>query len=157
MKRILIFSDTHGYTDPCIEIINNSPKPYAIIHAGDYTRDAEDLSYIYPDIPLYYVKGNNDMLSRAPSDITIMAEGAKIFVTHGHEQRVKYEPTLTTLKARAARVNPSLVIFGHTHSPYTEYWGSAVILNPGSVRYSKTYAVAEIDKGKVTTKILDIE
>ncbi|MBR0027078.1 MAG: metallophosphoesterase, partial [Clostridia bacterium] len=50
MKRILIFSDTHGYTDPCLSIINNTPRVDAVIHAGDYTRDAEDLSYIYPDL-----------------------------------------------------------------------------------------------------------
>ena len=156
MKRILIFSDTHGYTDPCIRIINESANISAIIHAGDYTRDAEDLSYIYPDIPLHYVRGNNDMLSRAPDNITIIEGGARIFVTHGHMERVKYEYELTTLKSRATRVNPNLVIFGHTHKPYTEYWGNATILNPGSVRYSRTYAVAEIENGRVTTKILDI-
>ena len=156
MKRVLIFSDTHGHTDPCIQIINNTPSIAAVIHAGDYTRDAEDLTYIFPDIPLLYVKGNNDLLSRAPSELTTIIDGARIFITHGHEQRVKYESRYETLRTHAAKRNPDLVIFGHTHIPYTDYTGGFITLNPGSVRFSRTYAVAEIDKGKVKTSILDI-
>ena len=156
MKRILIFSDTHGYTDPCLSIINNTPRVDAVIHAGDYTRDAEDLSYIYPDLPIYYVKGNNDLLSRASSELLFVTEGIKIYVTHGHEQHVKYERTYVTLREKAKKKNADLVIFGHTHIPYTDYSDGMTIINPGSVRFSRTYAIAEIDNGKLTTKILDI-
>lgn len=156
MKRLLIFSDTHGYTDPCIHIINSTPNLAAVIHAGDYTRDAEDLTYIYPDIPMFYVKGNNDLLSRAPAELTTIIGGARIFITHGHEQRVKYENSYGTLRSHAAKAKPDLVVFGHTHIPYTGYDDGFITLNPGSVRYSKTYAIAEIENGKVKTRILDI-
>lgn len=156
MKRILIFSDTHGYTDPCIEIIRNTPRVDAVIHAGDCVRDAEDLEYIFPDIPMYYIRGNNDFLSHAPSELTFTAEGVKIFVTHGHEQCVKYENRYNTLRSHAAKVNPNLVIFGHTHIPYTAYDDNMTILNPGSVRDSGTYAVAEIENGSLKTQILNI-
>ena len=156
MKKILIFSDTHGHTDPCIYLINNTPHVDAVIHAGDYTRDAEDLEYIFPELPIFYVKGNNDLLSRAPSELTTIIGGARIFITHGHEQRVKYDTSYSTLRAHAAKSNPALVVFGHTHVPYTSYDGGFITLNPGSVRFSKTYAIAEIDNGKVKTQILDI-
>lgn len=156
MKRILIFSDTHGYTDPCIEIIRKEPRIDAVIHAGDCTRDAEDLKYIFPDLPVYYVKGNNDFLSDAPSEMTFSVDGVKIFVTHGHEQRVKYELAYHTLRAYASKLSPNLVIFGHTHIPYTAYDDNMVTLNPGSIKDSKTYAVAEIEKGSLKTRIFDI-
>ena len=155
MKKVLIFSDTHGFTDPCMRIIERS-RPDAIIHAGDCTRDAEDLNYIYPDIPIYYVNGNNDFFSTAPMKMTVIIEGARIFIAHGHEQRVKYESDYRTLRAAAANANASLIVFGHTHIPYTSYDYGVTMINPGSVRFSGTYAVAEIDNGKIKTKILDI-
>lgn len=156
MKKILIFSDTHGYTDSCLRVINGADKVDAIIHAGDYTRDAEDLEFIYPNIPVYYVKGNNDLLSRAPAHMTVIIDGARIYITHGHEQRVKYESNYRTLCAAARSANPDLIVFGHTHIPYSGYDGKAIVLNPGSIRFSRTYAVAEIEKGKVKTQILKL-
>lgn len=155
MKKILIFSDTHGYTDPCINIINKAGKVDAIIHAGDYTRDAEDLEYIFPEIPMYYVKGNNDLFSRAPAHMTVVIDGVRIFVTHGHEQGVKYESAFQTLRKKAMAAEPQLIVFGHTHIPYSSYDGGVIMLNPGSIRFSKTYAEAKTDNGKVDIKILD--
>lgn len=156
MKRILIFSDTHGYTDPCISIINNTPDVAAVIHAGDCVSDAEDLTYIYPRMNILYVKGNNDLFSRAPSFLVTQIEGACIYITHGHEQRVKYDYTYRTLRSAAAKYKPHLVVFGHTHEPYTGYEDGFITLNPGSVRFTRTYAVAEIEDGKVSTQILDL-
>lgn len=156
MKKILIFSDTHGNIDECINAVNNTDKVSAIIHAGDCTRDAEDLKYIYPGIPVYYVCGNNDIFSNAPSSLNVTVGGLKIYITHGHEQRVKYESSYTTLRNTAMQHNPDLVVFGHTHIPYTSYDGGFILLNPGSVLFSKTYAVAEIENGKINTKIIKI-
>lgn len=156
MKKILIFSDTHGYTDPCIRIIEKAGPVSAVIHAGDCVRDAEDLEFIYPDIPFYYVRGNNDFLSRAPDRITALIDGKRIFVTHGHEQRVKYESSCATLRDAAAKSNPDLVVFGHTHIPYISYDYGITLLNPGSVRFTRTYAVAEIENGKINVRIEEI-
>lgn len=154
MKTILIFSDTHGDTDRCIHIINGMErKPDMIIHAGDHARDAEDLASIYPDIPIHYVCGNCDMFSNAQSHIILKAENATIFVTHGHEFNVKYELHYTTLERRAALLGADLCVFGHTHIPYTDHRGKMTILNPGSLRYGGTYAIAEINNGKVLTTI----
>lgn len=156
MKRILIFSDTHGDINPCLEVIRSFGHTDAIIHAGDYARDAEELEYIYPDIPLYYVKGNNDIFSRAPSHITVLIGGKRIYLTHGHEQNVKYESNYSTLRAAAEKANSDLVIFGHTHVPYTSYDGGMTVLNPGSARFSRTCAEAEIDGDTLKTKIIEI-
>lgn len=155
MKKVLIFSDTHGDINRCLDIINTSDRVDAIIHAGDCVRDAEDLESIYSDIPIYYVRGNNDIFTTAPSHMTVIIDGARIYITHGHEQRVKYESSYSTLRAAAADAKPDLVIFGHTHIPYTSYDGAFTLLNPGSMRFSATYAVAQIDKGKIKTEIIE--
>lgn len=155
MKKILIFSDSHSDINRCIDIIRSAGAVHAVIHAGDCTSDAEDLSYIYPDIPIYYVKGNNDFFSNAPSNMTVMIDGVRIFIAHGHEERVKYESDYRTLKAKAKAASADLAVFGHTHISYISYDGGITAVNPGSIRFTATYAVAEIDSGKVNVKIME--
>lgn len=156
MKKIIIFSDTHGYTDSCIRIIQQAGKIDAVIHAGDCTSDAEDLSYIFPEIPVYFVAGNNDFFTKAPEHITVVVDGVKIYVTHGHKERVKYESSYSTLRKQAEKANADLAVFGHTHIPYTSYDNGIILLNPGSTRFSHTYAEAKIDNGKIYVGIKEI-
>lgn len=153
--RILVFSDTHGVTDYCIRIINNIKHAGIdlILHAGDYTGDAEDLSYIFPEIPIEYVRGNNDF-TRTPSDLVIDAENHKIFLTHGHGYRVKTEEDYRTLAEKAVSLGCDTAVFGHTHIPYLSTDRGITVLNPGSVRYSGTYAVIEIEGGKLKADII---
>lgn len=156
MKRILIFSDSHGNVNRCEDIINNfDQKIDMIIHAGDYTRDAEDIESVYDNIDVRYVRGNCDIFSNASSDIVFEVEGATVFVTHGHDYRVKYESNYGTLVRRAQQLGADLCVFGHTHIPHTDYIGKLTLLNPGSIGFGGTYAVAEIDNGSVKTKILE--
>lgn len=154
MKKILVFSDTHGDINNCLRIIDTSDRVDAIIHAGDYTSDAEDLKSIYEQIPVYYVKGNNDIFSTAPSKIQLVTDNVKIYITHGHEQRVKYDFSYRTLINAVKDSEPNLVVFGHTHIPYTKNIGKMTLLNPGSTRYSHSYAVVEIEDSKLKTQII---
>lgn len=156
MKKILIFSDSHGDIDNCMEIIEKTTDVSAIFHAGDCVRDAEDLQAIYPQIPVYFVRGNNDWFSNEPLSRKVIIDGVSIFITHGHEQNVKYEFQFTTLLKSAEAYDPDLVIFGHTHKSVIDYKGKTTIVNPGSIRYTKTYAEAEIENGKIKTKIIEI-
>lgn len=156
MKRILIFSDTHNDINPCIRLLMNMKDVDAIIHAGDCVRDAEDLHYAFPDIPMHYVRGNNDFLSGAPDKLTVTIGGKKILIVHGHMERVKYDLSLSTLTEKGEQTNADLVVFGHTHMPRTEYRGKMIILNPGSVRFTRTYAVAEIEDDVLKTSIINI-
>lgn len=155
MKKILIFSDTHGNINRCIDIISSTDSISAIIHAGDCTGDAEDLSYAYPNIPVYFVKGNNDFFSDAPSNMTVMIDGVRIFISHGHEERVKYESDYRTFRAKAKAANADLAVFGHTHISYISYDGSMTVVNPGSVLFGASYAEAEIEAGRVKVSIKD--
>ena len=153
MKRILIFSDTHDMIENSMSVIEKTGKTDLIIHAGDCVRDAQDLQSIYPDIPIEYVRGNNDWYSNAPADVRLTVAGKRIFITHGHAYNVKYEYTLNTLKKAAGDVD--LIVFGHTHKPYLEY-GNVNVINPGSITYTNTYALCEIDKDKMYITIKDV-
>lgn len=155
MKRILIFSDTHNDINLCIRILTKIKDVDAIIHAGDTASDAEDLHYAFPDIPMYSVRGNNDFLSRVPDKLTVTIGGKKILIVHGHNERVKYDLSLSALTEKGEAANADLVVFGHTHEPRTEYRGKMIILNPGSVRFTRTYAVAEIEDDVLKTAIVD--
>lgn len=154
MAKLLVFSDTHHQTTASARIIGENKDVSAVIHAGDCTCDAEDLAAMYPDIPVHYVCGNNEFFANAPLSLILDIGGVRIFVVHGHLQRVKYEKTLSALKTAAKNAGAKLVIFGHTHVPYTEYFEDMTILNPGSARFTRTYAVAELENGKVKTEIL---
>ena len=156
MKRILIFSDTHNQINSCIRLLMNMKNVDAVIHAGDCVSDAEDLHYAFPDIPMYYVRGNNDFLSGAPDKLTVTIGGKRILIVHGHNERVKYDLSLSTLTEKGEAANADLVVFGHTHMPRTEYRGKMIILNPGSVRFTRTYAVAEIEDDVLKTSIINI-
>ena len=82
MKRILIFSDTHGNIKRTTEIINNIPCDL-IIHLGDLVRDAKELEKLFPHIPFEYVCGNNDYFGTDYIKV-VNFEGINIFCTHGH-------------------------------------------------------------------------
>lgn len=155
MKRILIFSDSHGSIYNCITLIE-ALKPTAIIHAGDCMRDCEELMNIYPELTFHCVCGNNDFSARFPGNLCVEEEGKKIFITHGHEYYVKYECNYSTLIQKAQEQNADLCVFGHTHVPYTDVKNGMIILNPGSIRYTGTYGVCEIENGKMKTCILEV-
>lgn len=154
MKRILVFSDTHGNIDLCLEAINRIPSDI-IIHAGDYVRDAEDLKSIYPEKEIYYVKGNGDFYSHAPNYEIIEVEDFRIFAVHGHEQGVKGDPEYVRLSNAASEHDCNIAVFGHTHIPFEGETNGVALLNPGSAKYGFTYGIIEIEDGSAKTCIIN--
>ncbi len=157
MKKILIFSDTHGDTNAMIDILNAQEKVDAIIHAGDHARDAEDIEAIFNPIPTYYVSGNCDFYSSfAPGELFIELFKKKFFITHGHTHNVKNEVNISypTLARSGITKCADVTVFGHTHIPHIDYYKGMAMVNPGSLKYSRTYSVCEIDGDKVYIKNL---
>ena len=153
--KILIFSDTHSNTEDPIEIIRKEPEVNAIIHSGDCEKDADIIHQAFPNIPMYSVPGNCDILSSNPDDLIVTLEGKKVLITHGHKYAVKYG--LTSLKNKAHYEEFDLVVFGHTHISLIEYFGNTVIVNPGSLKgYKKSYAKAEISDGLIKASIINL-
>ena len=149
--KILVFSDTHGFSDHCCPIIESHGKVDAIIHAGDIVRDEDFLKEKYPDIPIYAVCGNNDFYSDYPYDIKVTLGGKKIFITHGHRYSVRLGSYV--LQDLITKDGYDLVVYGHTHIPDHEYYRSSQLLNPGSLLYTKTYGIVEINNGEMKISI----
>lgn len=154
MYRILVFSDTHKSIDACIATIDNIIGVNMIIHAGDHAGDARELEKLYPDIPVRYVRGNCDFSSEA-DEIIVEVCDKKIFVTHGHNYNVKNEHDYRSLKLRTFEAECDAVVFGHTHIPFCEKFSELTIINPGSVKYGRTFGVIEIEEDKIKAAICD--
>lgn len=144
--KILIVSDTHRKVIPLINLIADI-NPEAVIHLGDLFSDAEKANEVYPNIPFYFVAGNNDFSFIVPSERLITLSSKKILITHGHNYDVKNRISL--LKKIAKSKNADIVMFGHTHKPLYEKDGELHILNPGAIFRPligrATYAIADIN------------
>lgn len=155
--KILVISDTHGDTSKAEEAIRKNREVNLIIHLGDYFRDAQRLSAIFPEIPIEYIYGNSDfMIEDVPSEKMLELDGKRIFITHGHRYSVKWD--YDKLYRKAEEMNADVLLFGHTHIPDFIQKGKYCVLNPGSISdprddSNESYAIIEIDKGMVATRL----
>ena len=125
MSRIGIISDTHNYLDPRI------PSLFAgvdhILHAGDIGLPAIILQ-LEQVAPVTAVLGNTDDpgFHYRQTEVVEVA-GRKFLVQHIVNARWLADP----LKARIASERPDMVVFGHTHKPFSERIGGTRFFNPG--------------------------
>lgn len=155
--KILVFSDTHGYVQPVMNIVS-SELPDVVIHLGDCLKDAKALSSKYPHMPVYSVRGNNDFNFSINLEKELIISGKKLFLTHGHAQ-YNVKNGLSSLISAAYSREADIVMFGHTHKAYYEFNGKLHILNPGAVFMPsngiKTYAELIIDD-EINVKIKEL-
>lgn len=151
--KILVFSDSHrsraGMYDAII-----AHKPDQIIHLGDLVEDAEEVSYLFPQLPFCIVAGNCDGWSTVPAVRNITLAGKRILLGHGHLWRVKagYEGAI----AEGRRAGADILLFGHTHTPYLEQLEDGMwVMNPGSARCA--YGLITIDDGNIHCELLKME
>lgn len=155
--KILVISDTHGDTNRAEEAIRSNKEIGLIIHLGDYFRDAQKLSSLFPSIPMEYIYGNSDfMIDDVPAEKVLDVCGKKIFITHGHRYSVKWD--YDKLFKKAEELHADMLLFGHTHVPDIIAKDSYYVLNPGSTSdpreaSDESYAIIEIDNGNVVPKI----
>lgn len=143
--KILIVSDSHSRLDSLIKIWEKE-VPDVVISAGDYSKDVEELSYIYNSSKYYIVRGNCDYMDHNTEDILeFKLLDKKIFLTHGHLYGVKTSYDYLRMEARDRGNN--ICIFGHTHIPYLEE-EKMILFNPGAVKEG-LYGVLSIDRDKV--------
>lgn len=150
--NILVFSDSHSRTRPMLDIYNRTPVD-AIIHLGDYVRDARELMRLTSGVPVYHVAGNCDFNMGAHTLQILELGGAKIMITHGHMYQVKSGLGLITEAAVAKGVNA--VFFGHTHIQLLKESRKILLLNPGAVSdYDNSYALVNIENGQINATLL---
>ena len=152
--RVAVFSDTHGVTSPMVQAVRDT-MPDALVHLGDYERDAEILLQEFPDIPLYHVCGNCDYAAKAPARLTVQFGPVTAFLTHGHLYHVDYG-RVDSLVYAAQEAGAQLALYGHTHSALHQNVGGIKVVNPGTAGKGRnlTWALLEIfENGGIAAEI----
>ena len=130
--NIFVVSDTHGRIDRAVELYRRVPAGISfdlLIHCGDHYRDAVQLSREL-SLETVAVRGNCDGCFTREYKI-VSAPSAKILVTHGHMEDVKF--SLMQLIYLAREQECGFVCFGHTHIPVNDEANGIHLLNPGSI------------------------
>lgn len=129
MKKILVFSDSHGNIQNMVFAVKKS-APDMIVHLGDCWNDASRLHRAFPDIPMERVPGNCDY-QQEPAEKILLVEGKKILICHGHQYAVK--SSLLTIELAAREKGVDLALFGHTHRVFYDIHNGVALFNPGSI------------------------
>lgn len=154
--KAAVFSDTHGNTALMVEAVRRM-RPDMIIHLGDYSRDTDILTREFPEIPLYSVRGNCDIVSLAPETDIVPFGEVRAYITHGHLHNVKW--SIDRLVYAAMEAGCKLALFGHTHEAANEEVAGVKLVNPGSAGTGRvpTFAVIEVfTNGGIATEIREL-
>ena len=152
--KYLVISDTHGFINNAVKLIENL-KPDYCIHLGDVVADCEELENTFPKQKFIFVKGNNDFWTRDalfPDERIFTLENKNFFLCHGHKYHVKSGTEF--LKKTAKENNADIVLYGHTHTKKIEWDGRMLILNPGSVF---SYGIISIDNNEIRAELKNYE
>lgn len=139
--RILVVSDTHNDVFGLRCAMEAQPAARMIVHLGDGERDMDALAGIFGEKKIVQVRGNGDFNTLTPYNCIEMAEGKRIYCTHGQREKVKYGTG--ELKSIARQEKADIALYGHTHTPETDYEDGLYLFNPGSIR-DGNYGVVDI-------------
>ena len=153
MTTVGILSDNHS--DWPLHIAESLAGVDAIIHAGDIGpyKLVLDMEAIAPTTA---VLGNTDGDMPINETAVVTLDGKKFFVQH----IVDPHRLQATLRERLKRIEPDVVVFGHTHMPFCETLGGVLFLNPGSVTqprgdYRPSMVRMTLDNGKITPQFIE--
>ena len=152
--KIAVFSDTHGSTARMLRAAKES-QPDALVHLGDYERDAECLKNEFPDTPLYAVCGNCDVSPQAPLELVVSFGSVRTMLCHGHRYAVDWG-RLDSMVYAAQEKECSLVLYGHTHQAENTEIGGVKLINPGTAGLGnhRSFALLEVfENGGVAAEI----
>jgi uncharacterized protein len=154
--KIGVISDTHGLFDPAIPSVFAGVE--AIIHAGDIGK-LEVIRLLEQIAPVLAVEGNNDWFGTFPTERLERIAGRRIMVRHIFGELHQLDAFDMTL---IEQVRPDVLVFGHSHRPYSERLGQTLLLNPGSAgprRFSlpRTVGLLVLEDREVRAQIIDLE
>ena len=153
MLKAAVFSYTHANIARMVEAVR-ATRPDVLIHLGDHDRDTAVLREQFPELPLYSVCGNCDIVPEAPERAVVQLGPVKAFLTHGHLYNVNY--TLDYLVYAAQEAGAKLALFGHTHEAEYVEIGGVQVLNPGTAGKGRklTWAMVTVfDDGGIACEI----
>lgn len=127
-----------------------------ILHAGD-VNGATTVAELEKIAPVFAVRGDHDSaLGTLPLSRELTVDGKSIVVVHGNRSRLIEEPQTLAWTLSLGHFHPhaglpralrrrfpraDVIVFGHTHRPYVEKVGGALLFNPGGL-YQWTPATA---------------
>ena len=124
--KLGVISDTHGLYDEAVGRIFAGVD--AIVHAGDIGK-LDIIARLERIAPVFAVEGNNDWFGLYPTERVEEMSGRRVFIRHIFGE-------LHQLDRAAHQVieseRPDVLIFGHSHRPYSERVGGTLLFNPGS-------------------------
>lgn len=68
--KVLIFADSHGYNMAMAFAVDRE-EPDVVIHLGDHAEDAREIERVFPAMPIYRVRGNNDFDPDVPLNAVV--------------------------------------------------------------------------------------
>lgn len=152
--KIAVFSDTHGSAARMLRAVGEL-HPDAVVHLGDYERDADCLEREYPEIPLYRVCGNCDMAPRSPQELVAEFGPVRALLCHGHRYAVDWG-RLDSMVYAAQEKGCTLVLYGHTHRAENTEIGGVKLVNPGTAGLgsARSFALVTVfENGGVAAEI----
>ena len=123
--KIGVISDTHNFLDPKIARLLGGVEH--ILHAGDVGAQSIILQ-LEAIAPTTAVSGNTDdpgMNYRATEVVSLA--GRKFLVHH----IVNPQALCEDFQRRIARERPDVIVFGHTHKPFSATVAGTLFFNPG--------------------------
>lgn len=156
--NIVIISDTHTDTIANLppSIIDEIVQADKLIHAGDFTSYRLYVELKEKSKSLIAVRGNMDMESKfteLPEYINTTISGFNIGISHGSGSAHNIINRLLY-----THLNAQIIIFGHTHEPFSKKISGVHFINPGSLSNNwtikqKSYAILNISKNSYHLKI----
>jgi len=152
--KIGVISDTHNFLDPKIHALFAGVGH--ILHAGDIG-NATIISELELIAPVTAVYGNTDM--NLPFKETEVIElGARRFLIH---HIVNPLAPGERVEERIARVQPHVVVFGHTHKRFCETMGGILFFNPGysgkpKLNLERSAAILHSDEKEIRAEFLPL-
>lgn len=151
--KILVLSDSHSslhFMRRCVRIL----KPDAVVHLGDHYDDGQAIAEENPHLVVHQVAGNCDRYRCPPfarETLSYMVCGVELFMTHGHNHRVK--SGIGALLSDARKCGAQAALYGHTHVADCHQEPDGLwVLNPGSCGYGGgTAGIIEIENKKIIT------
>ena len=152
-----VISDTHKEIAYIRKAMKKLQGVDMLIHLGDNVVDVEEIEKTFKG-PIINVRGNCDFSTKVPFERTMVLEGKKLLITHGHKYGVK--DNLLKLRYRALELGADLVLYGHTHVSKVDFEEGIFFVNPGSCTLPKnglnSVATVEITEEKINPSIIVI-
>lgn len=130
----------------------------AIIHAGDIGK-LEVISRLEQIAPVIAVEGNNDWFNQFPTESIQKLAGHTVLIRHIFGELHQLQ---TADRNMIERVQPDIVVFGHSHRPYVDRLGRTMLFNPGSAgprRFSlpRTVGLLSLAENHVEAEIIRLD